>query len=239
MRFTLLLLAIVLPFVAHAQTLLSDDFSGGSLNSTLWSTILPTGNSSVAQSGGHVTTTGRGILATADAFAAPYVITGTFTMLSDLEHFNVSFRTDLSASSSYERMGMLVSFSNDGNEVSIQRFTSASDWALLAGATFTLTSGQAYSFSITDTGSDISLSIDGVSVLSATSTYATGGHISFYSREFPSTSTQIDSVTISAIPEPSSYAALLGALCLAAYGALRRHACFPTVHGTDARKDGQ
>lgn len=216
------LLCVATTAALHGQILLSDTFTGGTLNSSLWTTILPTGSSSVVQSGGVVTTTARGILATANQFSSPLVISGTFTMQSSVEHFNVAFRTDLStagAGSSFERAGMFVSFSNDGDQVSIQQFTSASDHATLASATFLLNSGQAYSFSITDTGSNVTLAINGVDQITASSTFSTGNFIGFYSREFSSTATAIDSITISAIPEPSTYVVIagLGALCFVGY----------------------
>lgn len=207
-----------LAFVAalSGQTLLNDTFSGGSLNSSNWTTILPTGSSTVVQAGGVVTTTARGILATANSFSTPYVISGTFTLLDGSEHFNVAFRTDLSDSgSSYERPGMLVTFSNDGDQISIQRFTNASDWSSLANASYVLNTSQAYSFSITDTGNLITLAVNGVDQISASSTYLTGGYIGFYSRELGSTATAIDSITISAIPEPSTYVAIFGVVALA------------------------
>lgn len=197
----------------RGQVLLSDDFAGGTLNSSLWSTVLPVFNSSLTQSGGVVTTVNRGILATQADFAAPYVITGSFTMLESYEHFNIGLRTDLSSDgllSSYERKGILVSFSNDDEKVSIQRFNTSTDWEILSSASYALTTGQTYSFRITDTGTSITLAVDGVDAISANSMYSTGEHIVFYSREAGS-GTQIDAVTISAIPEPSSYAALVAA----------------------------
>ena len=82
--------------VSRATTIgLSDDFSGAALNGSNWSTILPFGSSSVMQSGGVVTTAGRGILATVAQFGSALTINGAFTMQSDLESFVVAFRTDL------------------------------------------------------------------------------------------------------------------------------------------------
>lgn len=215
--FTALSLAISSWASVQAQTLVSDTFSGGTIDGAKWTTVLPTGSSSVVQSSGVVTTTGRGILATVSAFTSPYSISGTFSMLSDVEHFNIVFRTDLSTAgsgSSYERAGMLVSFSNDGNEVSIQRFASASDWALLSSASYLLTTNQSYDFVISDYGNLITVAVNGTSLLSASNSYATGGKVGFYSREFASTATAIDSVSIAAIPEPGTYATLAGLFAL-------------------------
>ncbi len=226
---SILLLAFIGVISLRGQTLLHDNFQGDSLNTVKWQALLPTGASSLSQSAGVVTTTGRGILASSDQFTAPYVVSGTFVMLSDDEHFNIAFRTDLSSegeNASFERAGILVSFSNDGDEISIQRFTTAADWSLLSGISYSLHTGQSYSFDLTDWGNMIGLKVDGSTVLSASSTYSTGGHLAFYSRE-TGTSTAIDSLTISAIPEPSAYTALLGCLALGVVAVRRRR--YPSI----------
>lgn len=188
--------------------LLSDDFSGASLDSSKWTTLGP---GSVSQSGGYVTTQGRGILATVDGYNAPYVINGAFTMLDGIEHFNVAFRTDLSTPGApyYERAGMLVSFSNDGDQISIQRYTSPSDWNLLAVKSYALTTGLTYFFSIFDDGLNIDFSINGSHELSASSSYSTGDQIAFYSREFGA-GTKLDAVTITHVPDGGVTALLVG-----------------------------
>lgn len=222
MKYVPLISLLVLAASARATTLLVDDFSGASIDPGKWSTILPSGSSSVTQSGGVLTTSGRGILATAATFSTPYTIAGSFTMLTDLEHFKIASRTDLAGSSFFERTGILVAFSNDGNQISIQRYTSAADWSLLAIASFPLNTGETYSFSVTDTGNLISLAINGVERLSASSTYSTGGHVAFYSREFAGSATAIESVSISRVPDTSSSAVLLGISLVLSLGIGRR-----------------
>lgn len=179
--------------------LLSDDFSGSSLDTTKWTTILPYGQSSIVQSGGELTTTGRGILATVDSFTEPYVINGVFTMHSDLEHFNVVLRSDLSAQGSFaERNGLIVTFVNDGNGISIQ---GPVQYASTGENGYNLVTGQTYFFSIFDFGTGISVAVNGINVLDATTIYSTGDHIALYSREFSNTSTSIDAITIQHVPE--------------------------------------
>jgi hypothetical protein len=192
--------------------LLSDDFSGASLDATKWTAILPYSSSSVVQSGGTATTTGRGILATVDGYSEPYVINGAFTMLADWEHFNIAFRTDLSTTGApyYEVRGTLVSFSNDSNEISIQERYTASDWNRIANISFNLNTGQTYFFRITDTGSEISLAVNGITELTAQSAYSTGDQIAFYSREFPFTATSIDTITITSVPDAGITVLYLG-----------------------------
>ena len=208
--------ALVLPITLSAQVLLTDDFSGGSLETTKWTTILPNSSSSVIQSAGVITTTARGILGSVTSFTAPFSVSGSFTMLSELEHFNVVVRSDLSAGDFGERRGIFASFTNDGNQISLQRYNSAVDWDLLDLKSYTLTTGQQYSFELIDYGSTVTLAINGVLELTGTSSYSTGDHIGFYSREFSNTATAIDAVTVSrvqtSVPDTGHSAVLL---CLA------------------------
>ncbi len=196
----------ILPFALSAQVLLTDDFNNASVDLGKWSVILPYGGSSVIANGGVLTTTGRGILASVASFSAPYTITGTFIMHHEWEHFNIVLRSDLSASSigsSNERTGIIVTFVNDGNGISIQKFPAGSDGgaqlASTGGNGYPLTTGQSYSFSITDTGTSISVAVNGVNLISGNSTFSTGNHIAFYSREFSSTATSIDFITVTDI----------------------------------------
>jgi hypothetical protein len=184
------------------QVLLSDDFSGTTLNTLLWTTILPFSQSSVVQDNG-LTTTGRGILVTAGQAPASYEITGDFTMLNDDEHFNIDFRSNLTPETDtpyYELEGIYVQFSNDGDQISIQEVT-PTQFIFLAETNYTLTTGTDYSFAITDDGYNITLAVDGVDLLTASSSYDPGANIAFYSREFPDTGTEIHDITISSVPD--------------------------------------
>ncbi len=206
-----------------ATPLLVEDFNGASLNTNLWQTILPFGQSSVVQSGGAVTTTARGYLATVNGFSSPYVITGEFTMLNAFEHFDISFRTDLSplpdADLFHQLSGIFVSFSNDGDQISIQgrgfspQFSTPADHK-----NYTLTTGQKYSFSIFDDGYNIAVGINGVTELTASTLNSTGNHVAFSSREFGFTSTALDSVAINGVPDAGSCGVMMGVLflCMAA-----------------------
>jgi hypothetical protein len=205
-----LTLLALLPTALSAQVLLTDDFNDSTINPALWTVILPNGGSSVIENGGALTTAGRGILGSVAGFTSPYTISGSFTMNDSLEHFNVVFRTDLSAGDFGERRGIFVSFSNDGDQISIQRYSNAGDNELLAVKSYSLATSQSYSFEIMDTGSVVMLSIGGTLELTGSSNYSTGNKIGFYSREFGSTSTSVDSLTVTAIPEPATYSALIG-----------------------------
>ena len=213
--FGLLFLAVPL----SGQVILTDNFNTGSLDSSKWTTSLPFGSSTVVQSGGFATTTGRGILESVIGYSSPYAMSGSFTMNDANEHFDIYFRTDFSVipSSNNTLTGMFVEFSNDGDQISIQgqgfspTFSTPSDHK-----SYSLTTGQSYAFTITDNGTDISVSINGVVELTASTTNATGNKFAFSSREFASTSTSIDAITVTAIPEPGTYGALAGATMMVA-----------------------
>jgi hypothetical protein len=197
---------------------LYDDFNGTTVNASIWNTVLPFGQSQISEFGGYLTTTGRGTLETVAGFASPYAISGTVTLNNPDEHFEVTMRSNLqpgyqSTDGTFydELTGVKVEFSGDGQEISIQEFT-PSAWYLLADVSYPISVGQPYDFEITDTGSDIALSVNGNDLLSAATSYATGNQIALQSREFSNTSSSLDFVQITPVPEPSGMALLgLGA----------------------------
>lgn len=195
--------------IVHADTIVSDNFDGPSLNASLWQTLGP---GVVTQSGGWATTTGRGILATQDEFASSVRINGIFSMLDDQEHFSIAFRTDLSSPGApfHELTGLHVSFSNDGDQISIQRYLSPSDWELLAVKSFSLITGRLYEFTIYDTGTNIDLYVNGIPELSAVSSFETGNKVAMYSREFGAgSSIALTHITGPSVPETGATALLL------------------------------
>ena len=207
---------------------LNDDFNGTSVNASLWNVILPFDQSQISESGGSLTTTGRGTLETVAGFSSPYTVSGAVTLNNSLEHFSVTLRSDLQTgyqstdgSFYYELTGVKAEFSADGNQISIQQFT-PNDTTILSLASYSFFVGQTYDFSVTDTGSEIDFAINGVSLLSAATTYATGDQIAFQSREFPDISSSLDFVSIAPVPEPSSFAlAGLGSLILKMYSKIK------------------
>ena len=212
MKTSYLALAIVTAsFAAQSQSLL-DNFNGSTVDSSIWNVVLPFSQSQVSESGGYFTTTGRGTLETVAGFNSPYTVSGAVTLNSSLEHFSVTLRSDLQPGYQstdgrqyYELTGLKAVFSMDGGEISLQEFTPTSA-TILADVSYSLSVGQTYDFSITDTGSSISLAVNGSDLLSATTGYSTGDQIAFQSREFNDTSSSLDFVEIAAVPEPSSLA---------------------------------
>lgn len=208
------------PFTVN-DTLLNDTFD--TPIAERWDTIRPFGGSSVTQANGNVTTVSRGILATTQAFEVPYVISGAFTMLWGAEHFNIALRTDLIEVGQYgERSGIIVTFVNDGNGICIHQYCSPiENWRQLAttgGNGFNLEANRSYAFEIVDTGSSVSVAVDGVNVLSAATSWGTGNRIALYSREMGA-GTRIESIKVESITVPDG-ASTLVCLLLAAVSAL-------------------
>lgn len=181
--------------VLRADSIL-DMFEGSTLNPQ-WSVIMPYGGSNIAMGGGQVTLTGRATLVTTDEYYAPYVVSGVFTMRDGLEHFNIALRTDLSEFGTYhECSGLIVTFVNDGQGISVQQYhESETEWSQVYTTAFAFGTGTPYLFSLTDMGDSVSLSINGLSVFNVGTTFATGSHIAFYSREMGG-GTSIDTLSI-------------------------------------------
>ena len=218
-----ILLCLSLFFINQIQAQsLNDNFNGTTVDTSLWSVILPFSQSQVTESGGFLTTVGRGILATTAGFSSPYSISGAVTLNNSLEHFQVILRSDLSYDtasgiSQYDELdGIHVSFSADGGQISIQQFDGSNpNPPILAEENYNFTVGQLYDFSITDTGSEVSLAIDGQNLISSDTIFGTGNQIAFYSREFSGTSSSLDYVSIAPVPEPSSFALVAIGILLA------------------------
>lgn len=196
-HYSTLLCVIALFTAPHAHSTPIFDSFDSSVLSDQWVTIRPYGYSSVSVTNGELTTLNRGKLVTSAGYLAPYTISGVFAMHDSIEHFNIALRTDLTSfGSSDECSGLIVTFVNDGQGICIQQYESLSDqWQQIAYTPYVLTTDQSYLFSLTDMGNSVSLSLDGVSILTAQTDFATGDHISFYSREFGG-GTSIDSLSI-------------------------------------------
>ena len=193
----------------------TDTFTGSSVNSSIWNVSLPFSQSTVVQSDGSLTTTGRGTLSTVSGFFAPYTVSGAVTLNNGFEHFGITLRSDLTATtasglSEYDVLtGILVEFSADGNQVSIQQIDQGNpNPPILVEANYDFAVGQLYDFFITDTGNNVSLAIDGYNLISANTTFSTGDQIAFQSREFSDTSSTLNFLSIEPTPEPSSLALL-------------------------------
>ncbi len=217
--------SFLIPAALSAQVVLTDDFSSPSVDSLKWIVATPVGGSSVNQSGGFVTLTERGTLISQNSFSGDIQISGSFTMNQNLEHFKIVARTDgsiPSGNSFAERNGIIFAFSNDGDQISIQRIDSNNNHTNLAVKSYALQSGQTYSFSASLIGTSIGFTVNGVEELTAISDYSSGGKIALFSRSGFGTSSTLDEISVSAIPEPASFAVLVGFGALGLSGLKRR-----------------
>jgi hypothetical protein len=233
-RFLLAISAVsllVLPSVAVGQTvLLNDTFTGGTVNVANWQVLLPSGvgTSIVSQAGGLATLTNRGTLLSQSSFANDITISGTFTLNAGSvggynEAFQIVARSDgnIPAGNVWaERTGIHFYVTTD--QIDILKYNADGTDANLIQTFYTFNVGQAYDFVASLNGSALSFSITGGPTLTATDGYSAGGLVALYGREANNVSTSLDSITISSIPEPSTYAAILGMLALVGVTIQRR-----------------
>jgi hypothetical protein len=94
-----------------------------------------------------------------------------------------------------ERKGISFAFSNDGDQISIQR-QGPDEIEILAVKSYSLTTGQSYSFRIVARGDSLSLSVNGTEELTTSSSYSAGNLVGIYSRELAGRSSDVDSLSI-------------------------------------------
>jgi len=216
----LLIALLALPCALSASTLVDDQFNDNAIDTSIWSTSTPGTYSVLTESGGYLTTTGRGTIVTTASITGTYSINLSFSLLDADEIFTVSLRSNGStAGSYYELYGVHVLFSS--STISIVNYDN-SGANTIATVNYTLTSGSYYSFTIVDTEDKISVLLNGTTIVYADTIVDMGNYVGFYSRENASSSaTSIDYITITSVPEPSSYA-LVSGLGVLGFLALRR-----------------
>lgn len=189
---------------ANASTVVTDDFNDGVFDTDKWNVSLPFSDSAFNESGGSLTLSNRAIISTRDQFSFPVTITGAL-MASEFEITRILTRSDLQIEDSYyhELTGLRFSFHYDSDIIQIQD----SNHTTVAQKSYSFSSGEWYSFLITDDGSNVSWTINGVEELHGTSSYSGGGHVAFYNRNWDlplTTSVDYFSIAVSPAPEPAS-----------------------------------
>lgn len=224
MKNTIVVLAIVtglLGFAINAEaqtTLFQDNFTGNSLDTSKW-TELDTdvyGASSLSVANGLATFNYRPIIATRQSFSGGIDIAGSFSLgtLEEDENLQIVTRADGNVYGRwYEPEGLKFIFNTSGVTV---LFSDDSGTGTLFGSSINLTlnTNQMYSFSIIDAGSQVSVDINGTQVFSCAVDPTLGGdkgYVEITNRE-RSAGTSIGPITISTIPEPSTWALLVGGL---------------------------
>ena len=231
MKFFLLLLASLAQFVSSVSGFsinVFDNFNDGLLNSDYWQVSHPNNPfSDVVESLGYVSVINRGALATNFDLDLPYIVSGKFKMKDDIEIFSVGLRSDLQQGSIFgEISGISVYFNNDYNKIGINEYTDSilTDNYSLTMKDYSFTTNETYSFEIIDTRESIDVYLNNNLELSIENNTHYGTKIGFYSREYYSGNhvTEIDEISIETVPEPSTYALLLGGLALGIVALRRR-----------------
>jgi hypothetical protein len=233
--YPVLLLLVALAGIAHGQVLLSDTFSGSSVNTSNWSVSLPYADTSAPVSSGRVSlTNGAGLLSVSN-YATPIEVSFSFAITgSNYESFNVYTRSDQFYPDGYafqNGVGVSIRIQSDTG-VTAGNIMLHDDGATIASGTIPLSLNTLYSARLVDTGSALTLywGSDTSPFITATTAADYGDKVGAWNRHGAAAGssisagsiTQIDSLTISAIPEPSTYAAIFGCVTLAGAVVWRR-----------------
>ena len=209
-------LCLLFSCTANAQNL-TDDFSGTAINSALWATYnTGFGNSSISEGGGNATFVNGAGLITASSFANT-TVQGSFQFAGDNgDRFKVVLRSDGTTFDPHWQdslSGIQIQFSPSSNPspgIQSLQIIDLGTGALLAEATPQIATGAFYNFTIADSGSQIDVYFGGSAnpTLSALTSTSYGDKIEIFSREQaapwgPVHTSQLDFVSITAVPEPS------------------------------------
>lgn len=228
-----LALACSLTCGTSAQTILSDNFNGNTINTNLWQASTPFSDSSITESGGNAVFQNRGRLQTAFGLPTGVDITGRFSFVGNShDSFEISTRTDGITSNPYGYFDHGIAFglsimgdagNNSGNVWIIHDGYPGPTEYDLARGTFSLTQNTFYNFRITDDGNNLAFFVGDLTtpLLTAIDSSIYGNLIGILNREgsgggstiSAGSVVQLDFLTVQAIPEPStSILALVGGL---------------------------
>jgi hypothetical protein len=216
---------LLLSLESRADIYLNDDFNDGIINPSLWSVSLPYGDSSVTESGGHVSVSNNGRLTTLAEMPTTYEVDGRFLETANpYDNFKIVIRSDGAPFGSTpgfptEARGICVMFNVRDDTGATYHNLLIGTIGNLAGDTHTppITASLAldtwHTFRITDDGYNIALFYDDAVVPTATfqSSFSAGNLITFYNREGNDGRSSIsnggiaelDYLTVVAVPEPS------------------------------------
>jgi hypothetical protein len=230
------ILPLVLPFYASAQFIFQDEFDGTSLNPISWESSTPFGDSSVTVGSSQVSlANGAGILSRAN-FPTAIEIAFTFSFTGgSYDSFRVVSRADDFYPAGYSIQNWVgISFRIQEDTGNLSGNVSLEDHSgiYLASTTIPISQNVQYSIIYRDDGNSISAFLNGSTTpfITAETAAVYGNRVGMWNREgagagsFISAGsvTSISTLTISAIPEPKTYATLAGlGACFAII--LKRH----------------
>jgi hypothetical protein len=228
---TITLLALVISaavFTPHVTAaLVFDDFNGVPIDTGLWQTSTPFGDSSITSSEGNAVFINRGRLLSVSGFPSSIDVTGRFTITGSVhDQFKILTRTDGVSTNPWGEfdIGINFYFSNQNDvgsttdNIGIVRNGYPGSSATLASGTFGIDLNTAYDFRITDDGTNLALYINNLTtpVLTAADPTVIGNRIGIYNREGSSGGSSLSDGSVvkldylQAVPEPSQ--AIFGAL---------------------------
>ena len=220
---------------ASSQTLFSDNFDGTVLDANKWNTSAPFLDSTLSMQDGYLSSLNRGIAITKDGFSVGYTVSGSFSLNSFYDIFNITLRSDgqitpdLPPGMFGSVNGVTVGFwGGYGNGtptgfgwVWADEYGTVNDGHLW---TTDLVIGEKTirTFSIFDSGSSLTVSVDNQQLFSVATTFAPGDKIAIHgTASGPNLNPgRVDIFGIQVVPEPSSLSLLLASG--AAFGAARR-----------------
>ena len=221
------MLVLALAGNAWSQTLFSDPFDGSAIDSSKWDVLSPYSDSTVSVQNGSLRSVCRGTIVTKDTFTltsySPLVVSGSFQLANEFSVFEVWLRSDgvIIPTNPYGWVGGVgISFWSGWNSWSSPGLKiGLSDMSPnLFDDGIRFNPNQIYSFRITDTGTSLSVEVDGTQRASITTSFTKGNKVAFNGRQnLDGQLGQIDIFDTQIVPEPSSLSLLLvgGALLMA------------------------
>ncbi len=226
---------LALPFLAIQSygmiNLLVDDFNDGSIDPAKWDTVEPFTDSHLREENGYLEVEDSGRITTVNEFTEPYQVSGSIQLSNNAKNNSkIVLRTDGAQYFSEVQgvalqIGVLKDSGAAQGQLALFTIGASGEDQAISEVNYTLALDTWYDFSIVDDGSKIDVFFDGAmtpTITLATAWAGVGDKISFYNREGSGNGSSIsndglgrlDSFTVSTVPEPSTYAAILGLLSL-------------------------
>lgn len=218
--------AVVVLFApASPAALVYDDFSGPTINPALWTTVLPTGSSSLTFDTGRLRFQSRAYLNSLDdfdPFDQPVSVAGRWEFGAPNDFLQVATRSQGQPQGSYSENnnGVELLVRPHASEVTIQQWVNGA-FTELATFPISIQAGDIFDFQIVDDGATFSFTLSevgGEGVVAggnANTTLNTGySKVTVHNRETAPMYGFLDEITIQTIPTPAPIApiATLGAL---------------------------
>jgi hypothetical protein len=226
----LAVIAVAIPIHLQAQTVLSDNFDGGTIDPTLWQTSEPFSDSSITEGGGYAIFENRGRIITVTNLPTAIDITGSFAFTGNIhDDFTILTRTDgitSNPSAEYDHgMKFALQIENDlgqtTNNVTIIRNSYPATSPVLATGTYPLSLNTFYNFRITDDGTKLAFYINDLTnpVVTASDSTTYSNLLAVYNREGAGGGSTISAGSISelefiTVQEIPNLASVSPALCL-------------------------